>query len=85
MIEEHFSSGREIHVWIEGGIMYTTARLHAREATKRAVNYWIRSNVNFLKPPANVINELKIQTVEIGIIGIGLRVGTNFAVIARAT
>lgn len=85
MVEEHFSSGREIHVWIEGGIMYTTARLHAREATKRAVNYWIRSNVNFLKPLANVINELKIQTVEIGIIGIGLRVGTNFAVIARAT
>lgn len=56
-----------------------------REASKRAVNYRIRSNVNFLKALANVINELKIRTVEIGIIGIGFRVGTNFAVIAPAT
>ena len=71
MVEEHFSFGREIHVWIGGGIVCTTARLHARQASKRAVNY---CNVNFLKPAANVINELKIQTVEIGIIGIGLRV-----------
>lgn len=54
--------------------MCTTARLHAHQASKRAVNYCVRSNVNFLKPAANVINELKIQTVEIGIIGIGLRV-----------
>lgn len=74
MVEEHFSFGREIHVWIGDGIVCTTARLHARQASKRAVNYCVRSNVNFLKPAANVINELKIQTVEIGIIGIGLRV-----------